>query len=177
MNRMHSASQSPAPLRAGRRVRLHRAWQWPLRAWRYLWAGPNTMVGLLGLLLAVCTGGRVRLIDGVFEVEGGWVASILANIPLLEGGAAALTLGHVVMGQTRAFNELLRAHERVHVEQYEVWGPLFLPAYFASSAWAFATGRDFYRDNYFERVAFERVPGCYFGEATTMVLGPATRPG
>lgn len=175
MNRMQ-----PAPQRASshRMADVRRIGCSLLCVWRYAWAGPNTIVGLFGLLLAVCSGGRVRLIDGVLEVEGGLVASILANIPFLEGGAAALTLGHVVMGQTRAFNEMLRAHERVHVEQYEVWGPLFLPAYFASSAWAFATGRDFYRDNYFERVAFERVPGCYMGEAsTTMVLGPATRPG
>ncbi len=175
MDRMQPASPSHA-LRHP--ARLNRPGRFLLRSWCYLWAGPNTLLGLLGLLLAMCSGGRVRLIDGVFEVEGGLVAAILANIPFLEGGAAALTLGHVVMGQSRAFNDMLRAHERVHVEQYECWGPLFLPAYFASSAWAFATGRDFYRDNYFERVAFERVPGCYFGEATTtMVLGPATRPG
>lgn len=175
MDRIQPASQPGKPARAHRH---HRPLRVLARSWRYLWAAPNTLVGMLGLVLALCSGGRVRLVDGVFEVEGGLVAAILANIPFLEGGAAALTLGHVVMGQTRAFNEMLRAHERVHVEQYECWGPLFLPAYFASSAWAFATGRDFYRDNYFERVAFERVPGCYFGEATTtMVLGPATRPG
>ena len=43
-----------------------------------------------------------------------------------------------------------RAHERVHVAQYERWGPLFLPAYFASSLWQWLRGRRAYWDNRFE---------------------------
>jgi hypothetical protein len=44
----------------------------------------------------------------------------------------------------------------VHVTQYEVWGPLFLPAYLASSFWQLARGRHVYRDNFFERRAYGR---------------------
>ena len=49
-----------------------------------------------------------------------------------------------------------RTHERVHVAQYERWGPFFLPAYVAASLWAFARGGDFYLDNVFERAAREK---------------------
>jgi hypothetical protein len=49
-----------------------------------------------------------------------------------------------------------RSHEQVHVRQYEQWGPLFLPAYLASSLWQLACGRHCYRDNWFERQAYER---------------------
>ena len=38
--------------------------------------------------------------------------------------------------------------------QYERWGPLFLLAYPAASAWAWLRGRRPYRDNAFERPAF-----------------------
>jgi hypothetical protein len=50
--------------------------------------------------------------------------------------------------------EAVREHEQVHVGQYEVWGPLFLPAYAASSIWQFMNGRRAYRDNFFERRAY-----------------------
>ena len=46
--------------------------------------------------------------------------------------------------------------ERVHVRQYERWGPFFLPAYFACSLAALARGRDAYRANPFEKEAFEK---------------------
>ncbi len=120
----------------------------------YVWASPNTLLGLLGALAAYCTGGHVRWVAGVLEVEGGVTARMLAGIPFLPSGAAAVTLGHVVLAQADAFSAMLRVHERVHVAQYEVWGPLFLPAYCASSLWAYAMGRDPYRDNLFEREAF-----------------------
>jgi hypothetical protein len=48
----------------------------------------------------------------------------------------------------------LRAHEQVHVRQYERWGPFFVPAYLASSLWQGLCGRHLYRDNHFERPAF-----------------------
>ncbi len=49
-----------------------------------------------------------------------------------------------------------RAHERVHVRQYERWGPLFLPAYLAASLCAVARGRHAYFGNCFEREAIRR---------------------
>jgi len=67
-----------------------------------------------------------------------------------------MTLGHVVLGASRAELDRLREHERVHVRQYERWGVFFLPAYILSSVWQVAHGRRGYRDNFFERQAYGR---------------------
>jgi hypothetical protein len=48
----------------------------------------------------------------------------------------------------------VRAHEQVHVRQYERWGPLFVPAYLLSSLVELLRGRRPYRDNWFEREAY-----------------------
>ena len=48
------------------------------------------------------------------------------------------------------------AHERVHVLQYERWGPLFIPLYLPMSLLMYAKGLDPYLDNCFEREAFEK---------------------
>lgn len=113
----------------------------------YAWAGPNTLLGLLIGALMMLFGARVRCVAGVIEFA--------ARTPgaLREG---AMTLGHVVLGTDQATLETWRAHERVHVRQYESWGPLFLPAYAASSLWQLLRGRRCYRDNWFEREAYER---------------------
>ena len=122
----------------------------------YLWASPNTLVlGMPMALLARLTGGQIHLHTGVIEVSGGAVAKLLQHVPLM-GGAMAMTLGHVVIARSTAAHDLTRDHERVHVRQYERWGPLFVPAYFAASGWAWIRRRDAYRDNYFERQAFNR---------------------
>ncbi len=68
--------------------------------------------------------------------------------------AAAMTLGHVVLGCTIADLERTRRHERVHVRQYERWGPCFLPAYFGASLVLKLMGRDAYRGNPFEIEAY-----------------------
>lgn len=122
---------------------------------RRLWAGPNTLVGLLFVPLAVIGSGTVRGVDGVLELEGPGIRWILARLPFVgPGGAAAMTLGHVVIGQSRAELDRTRRHERVHVRQYERWGPLFLPAYGVSSGLARLAGKDPYRGNRFEREAY-----------------------
>lgn len=119
----------------------------------YLWAGPNTLLGLAAVLLARTTGGGWSVHSGVVEAHGGAVAAVLRRMPLVRG-AAALTLGHVVLGQTPDLLDVTRAHERVHVRQYERWGPFFLPAYALASLYAALRGRDPYRDNPFERAAY-----------------------
>ena len=131
----------------------------------YIWASPNTLLGLFGAIAAYCTGGHMRWVAGVLEVEGGITARILAGIPFLPSGAAAVTLGHVVLAQSNVFSAMLRVHERVHVAQYEVWGPLFLPAYCASSLWVYATGGDPYHDNVFEREAFNASDGLQLADS------------
>jgi hypothetical protein len=67
-----------------------------------------------------------------------------------------MTLGHVVIGRDAVSLENTRSHERVHVEQYERWGPLFVPAYLLASLWAIARRRHPYFDNAFEQEAFSR---------------------
>lgn len=100
----------------------------------------------------------MRVVDGVVEAHGPAIAWGLRHLTLIEHGAAALTLGHVVLGLDAASLEWTRSHERVHVRQYEAWGPLFLPAYVAFSMWARVRGRHFYFDNPFEMEAFSEAP-------------------
>jgi hypothetical protein len=125
-----------------------------LRVLAWLWALPNTLIGLPLLAIAAATGGRAALVDGVFEAYGGSIRWVLARLPLGGRDDAAVTLGHVILGSSREALDLLRAHERVHVAQYERWGPFFLPAYAVASLWARLQGVDSYRDNPFEREAY-----------------------
>jgi uncharacterized Ntn-hydrolase superfamily protein len=120
---------------------------------RYLWASPTTLVGLAVALTALGRG-RVLMVGGVLEVSGPAVRWALKHLVPLRGGASAITLGHVVIGRDRRALEETRAHERVHVRQYERWGPFFVPAYVAASAWALMSGGHYYFDNVFEREAF-----------------------
>ena len=66
-----------------------------------------------------------------------------------------MTLGHVVLGRDDVCLDDCGAHERVHVRQYEAWGPLFLPAYLGSSLLALWRGEDAYLGNRFEREAYD----------------------
>ena len=125
-----------------------------VRTFRYLWAGPNTVLGLFLALLAAISGGQVRVVDGVVEAGGGWLRRLLRLAPAGGHGAAAMTLGHVVIGVDQAALDRTRRHERVHVAQYEHWGPLFIPAYFVASAVAAYRGRHAYFDNPFEVEAY-----------------------
>ena len=125
----------------------------PPGLFRYLWASPNSLLGLGLAAAAAATGGTVTLVEGVVEVEGGIARTLLERAFLIEGGASALTLGHVVVGRDAAALAASRAHERAHVRQTERWGPLFLPAYAVASAVAVLQGRHHYRDNAFERAA------------------------
>jgi hypothetical protein len=122
---------------------------------RIVWASPWTMLGLAVGLGAVASGGRAKRIGRVVEFHGGILQRLLRHIPIA-GGASAMTLGHVVIGRTAADLERSRQHELVHVEQYERWGPLFVPAYFACSGWLWLRGYDAYFDNPFEVEAYER---------------------
>ncbi|HXE80758.1 MAG TPA: hypothetical protein VNK41_08420 [Vicinamibacterales bacterium] len=124
---------------------------------RYAWAAPTTVFGLF-VVLAGLRGARVRVVDGVLEAHGPALARMLARLTLVPGRAAAMTLGHVVIARDRRSLERTRTHERVHVRQCEVWGPLFVPAYLAASLAALLRGRHVYFDNWFERAAFQAAP-------------------
>ena len=119
-----------------------------LRFFAYTWPLPYTLAGIaIGLLV----GGRFRRVSGVIEIHGPRVAEALSRMLL---PALAMTLGHVVFGQNEAALDITRAHERVHVRQYERWGPLFLPAYLMISMLLYLRGRDGYRENPFEVEAY-----------------------
>jgi hypothetical protein len=124
---------------------------------RYAWAFfPGTVIGLVCVVVAVVSGGRWRVVAGSVEVWGGVVTLFLRRgLPWLGGGAAAMTLGHVILGRDEGCLDHSRVHEQVHVRQYERWGPAFLPAYFAASGWVWLHGGDAYLDNPFEREAYE----------------------
>jgi hypothetical protein len=124
------------------------------RAILYLWVLPTSCVGLIFLPFIRLTGGGYQIIDGVLELHGGIVQRMLARYTLLKGGASAMTLGHVVIGQDLESLRWSRAHERVHVRQCERWGPLFLPVYGLASLLAMMRGQRAYLDNPFEREAY-----------------------
>jgi hypothetical protein len=126
-----------------------------LRALGYVWALPNT---LLGLLLGVLSFQRPRLDAGVVVFDRArrgflWVFA--------RTRWRAITLGHVVLA-TRRLEGRLRAHEFAHVRQHARLGLLFLPSYLALHLF---TG---YRQNPFESAALHAEDG----EAATRAPRP-----
>lgn len=113
-----------------------------MRALRYLWAGPWTLVGLL-----LAPGfRRRRIVSGVLLCEGAaWPGR-------LGWRYRAITFGHVVLAVDELDQDVL-GHELVHVAQYERWGLLFVPAYLLAALWARLRGRHPHDDNPFERRA------------------------
>ena len=130
----------------------------PLRLLAVLWASPYTLLGLGLGMIGVCTGGRVCIRGRVIEFYGGGVKWLLQQFFCGEG-ATAFTLGHTVLGQTAAALDISRAHELVHVRQFERWGPLMGPAYLGCCLVLWLTRRRPYRDNPFEREAYEQGGG------------------
>ena len=135
--------------RDGRSTGPRRRWLRPLT---YAWAAPTTAVGLIAGALTLLTGGRGQLRRGVLEFHGGFAAWYMRRV----ARATAMTLGHVILGRDPDGLDACRHHEHAHVRQAERWGPLFLPAYLACSAWEWSRrhrGRHYYWDNWFERDA------------------------
>lgn len=125
-----------------------------VRVIAYVWAGPGTLVGLPLALLALVGGGRGRIVDGVWEVSAERVLARLSRWAPVPGGISAITFGHLVLGGNDELLHITRRHERVHVGQYERWGPFFLPAYLGCSVWIWCRGGDPYRENPFEVAAY-----------------------
>jgi hypothetical protein len=120
-----------------------------------LWASPWTAVGLALGGIGLVAGGKVQRRAGVVEFYGRVVGRFLDVLPI---HPAAITLGHVVLGRQAECLDACREHELVHVRQYERWGPLFIPAYLGCSAYIWLRGGDAYRDNPFEREAYNAAP-------------------
>jgi hypothetical protein len=119
---------------------------------RLLWAAPCSLLGLLIGAAGLLAGGRMRWVDGALECcleQGALAAWLQCHQPF-----AAITLGHVIVALHKEDLQRLRAHERVHVRQFERWGVLMLLLYPAASAWAWWQGEDAYFANCFEREAY-----------------------
>lgn len=101
-----------------------------------IWASPYTVAGLLAGFAALAMGARLKCSDA---------ALVFNDVPFGPGGA--LTLGNVILNTGASLDASamtyacrldggddrvrLGDHERAHVYQYLVLGPLFLPLYFA----------------------------------------------
>lgn len=125
----------------------------PFRLLTYLWTLPNSAIGLLFVPMSL---GKVHWVDGVLEIHGGLAQWCLTHLVPLPGGASAITFGHVVLGRSQWLLEQTRTHERVHVRQYEKWGPLFIPAYLLASLVIRLRGGNAYLGNPFEKEAYDK---------------------
>jgi hypothetical protein len=126
---------------------------------RYLWALPNTVIGLVFVPTAMLSRGGMQVIDGVLEAHGPFISAILRHCVPISSGASAITFGHVVLARDSWSLDATRAHERVHVRQCEIWGPAFIPAYLIAGMWGLMTGTGAYTGNYFERHAKQAARG------------------
>lgn len=124
-------------------------------SFRYLWALPATAIGVLFAGLAMCGGATLRPIGGAFEVAGGRLLHGILTLPP-SVRFVAITFGHIIIGVDHACLSSARAHEHVHVQQYERWGILFFSIYLASSIIQLIRGRHIYSDNVFEREAYAK---------------------
>jgi hypothetical protein len=120
-----------------------------LKTVRYLWAAPCSALGLgLGTIL-LAFGGRAKAVSGTLEIafraSPASCGRLARSLPF-----RAITFGHVILAVTAQDLAQSRAHEWVHVRQYECWGVLFFAAYPASSLWQLLRGRNAYWDNHFE---------------------------
>jgi hypothetical protein len=107
------------------------------------------MIGLALAVAIVVLGGKVKYSPSALEVTfrpGKAQCGKLARMLPFH----AITLGHVILAVTEQDLDCLRAHELVHVQQYERWGVAFFVVYAASSIWQLLKGREAYWDNYFE---------------------------
>jgi hypothetical protein len=137
-------------------------WNTALVPFRYAWALPATAIGFCVAVPALLTGAKMHRSDGIFEVHGGLLARLLKNGTPWMKTISAITLGHVVLAQNPQCLSQCRSHERIHVKQYEKWGPFFIPAYLIYSLIAAGRGLDPYWDNPFEKEAYA------YGEAVKM---------
>ena len=129
-------------------------------ALKYIWASPASALGVCAACIASLVGAKIKRVSGVLEVSLTPRSTVLcktvACLPF-----AAITLGHVVIACSAEEQATHRAHERVHVAQYELWGPLFLVAYPLESLFQLLRGRQFYLDNRFEVAARAACGGAH----------------
>jgi hypothetical protein len=131
-----------------------------LKLVKLIWAFPSSMIGLLFAIPILFLGGKAKWIDWALEVTyretKGSCGKLARTLPF-----RGIVFGHVILAVTCEELLLIGRHERVHVEQYERWGPLFLIAYGISSLWQLLNGRSAYWDNSFEVQAREQSADTY----------------
>ena len=132
----------------------------PMRLARYVWAAPCSALGLALALPALALGGTARPVGGVLEIS---LAAALRRLGWRRLPFRAITFGHVILGTSRASLHRLRAHERIHVRQYEQWGVFFFLAYPLSSLLQLLQGRSPYWHNWFEQQARAKASPAEFG--------------
>lgn len=136
------------------------------RITKIIWAAPGSAVGLFFGAWIVLFGGRARRGPGIIEVT--WREDRESCGRLADSlHYRAITFGHVVLAVTGEELQRMRAHELVHVRQYEHWGPVFLVAYPLSGVWQWLRGRRAYKDNYFEVQARSLSAGLLSSEGKT----------
>ena len=121
-------------------------------AFKYVWASPASALGVCAACIASVAGAEVKRTSGVLEVSlaprSARLCKAVSCLPF-----TAITFGHVVIACSAQQQAALRAHERVHVAQYELWGPFLLLAYPLESLYQLLRGRRPYQDNRFETAA------------------------
>jgi hypothetical protein len=88
----------------------------------FVWTLPNTV---LGLVLGLLTFQTPRLCGGALVFDR---APRGLTRAMRAANRAAMTVGFVIVSGVRVEGRLLD-HERHHIRQYMVWGPLFIPVY------------------------------------------------
>lgn len=94
-----------------------------LTALGFVWTLPNT---LLGLLLGSLTLQRPRISTGgvmIFDRAPRGASWLLTKM-----NRSAMTVGFVILSAEPVVGTL-ELHERHHVRQYCLWGPVFIPVY------------------------------------------------
>lgn len=129
-----------------------------LRLLKLSWALPCSLIGILAAAIPLSRGGQVRWTRGALEITYRPCRADCGDRALALP-FRAIVFGHVILAVSDEELQRLGPHERVHVAQYERWGPVFLLAYPASSLWQWLRGRDAYRDNAFE-VQARKLGGC-----------------
>jgi len=107
---------------------------------KLLWAAPCSAVGLLLAAIPLSLGGKAVWNRGALEVT---YRQSQANFGKLAKAMPfrGIVFGHVILAVTNEELRLIGPHERVHVAQYERWGPVFFLAYGLSSLWQLLRGR------------------------------------
>ncbi len=122
---------------------------------KLIWAAPCSLIGLVLAALPLALGGRAIWSAGALEVI--WRPTLASCGPIAQQlRFRGIVFGHVILAVTAEELERIGPHERIHVQQYERWGPLFFVAYGLSSLWQLLQGRDPYWDNHFEIQAREQ---------------------